>query len=100
MLYKFNFQSITLLSLCLPSSDVPHTCQKAAGWRLVQRLNIFGERCLSRICYPVIWQLTLAQLASEFACSQRELVQRFGGPTAPSTDSIIKEFRSAAWDGE
>lgn len=25
MLQKFNFQSTTLLSLCLPSSDVPHT---------------------------------------------------------------------------
>lgn len=37
---------------------------------------------------------------TEFACSYREHVQRFGGPTAPSTDSRIKEFGSATWDGE
>lgn len=60
-----------------------------------ERLNSFGGRCLARMCFPVIWQLALAQLTSQSACCYREHVRRFGGPTAPSPASRVKELRSA-----
>ena len=82
-------------SLCLPPSDVACMCQKAAGWRLVERLNSFWGRCLARMCFPVIWQLAVTKLASQSACCHREHVRRFGGPTAPSPASGAKELRSA-----
>jgi len=47
------------------------------------------------MCFTVIWQLALVQLAAPSACCHREHVRRFGGPTAPSSASRIKELRSA-----
>lgn len=49
-------------------------------------------RCLARMSFPVIWQLVLTQLASQSACCHREHVRRFGGLTAPSPASRIKEL--------
>lgn len=85
----------TLLCLCLPFSDVAYMCQKSAEWRLVKRLNNFGSRFLSKMCFPHIWQLALAQLTSQSARCQKECVKRFGGTTAPSTANEVKELRSA-----